>query len=186
MFAIGLGTVVLGVMPQFNQIQTIEATRAQAREENVAKLLVLADLKLKAADKSTLMAALEKKRQLVPSSLSIVEVMDELRLITSKRGVTIEKLSSSQPQTFVPPSPVKPNPVYDSAVLSLGSNSLFVSDLTFSLQGPMPQIAGVLEDISNGRRYVLISRVTVPKVESLTSGPVMADFTAQVFTLKAQ
>ena len=186
MFAIGLGTVFLGVVPQIGQIQAIEASRLQAREDNVAKLVVLADLKLKAADKSTLMAALEKKRQLVPSILGIVEVMDELRTIANQHGVTIEKLSSSQPQPFTPPAPIRPNPAYISAIAELGSNSLYVSNLTFSLKGPMSQIAGVMEDLAQGRRYVLISRVTVPKVASLSSGSVTADFTAQVFTLKAQ
>jgi hypothetical protein len=50
----------------------------------------------------------------------------------------------------------------------------------------MAQIAGAMEDLAAGRRYVLISRVTIPKVNSLTSGPVTADFAAQVFSLKVQ
>jgi hypothetical protein len=186
MFAIGMGTVFLGVVPQINQIQALEATRVQAREENLSKLTFLADLKRQAADKSSLMAALEMKRQLVPSNLGIVEMMDELINIATKRGLTIEKLSSTNPQPFITVAPIKPNPAYSAAIAELGSNALFVSSLNFSLNGPMAQIAGAMEDLAAGRRYVLISRVTVPKVNSLTSGLVTADFAAQVFSLKVQ
>jgi hypothetical protein len=186
MFAIGMGTVFLGVVPQINQIQALEATRVQAREGNLSKLTFLADLKRKAADKSSLMAALEMKRQLVPSNLGIVEMMDELINIATKRGLTIEKLSSTNPQPFITAAPIKPNPAYSAAIAELGSNALFVSSLNFSLNGPMAQIAGAMEDLAAGRRYVLISRVTVPKVNSLTSGLVTADFAAQVFSLKVQ
>jgi DNA-binding phage protein len=186
MFAIGLGTVFLGVVPQINQIQALEATRVQARDENLSKLVFLADLKRQAADKSALMAALEMKRQLVPSNLGIVEMMDELSNIATKRGLTIEKLSSTNPQLFIPAAPIKPNPAYSAAIAELGSNALFVSSLNFSLNGPMSQIAGAMEDLASGRRYVLISRVTVPKVNSLASDRVTADFAAQVFSLKVQ
>ncbi|MEY4060735.1 MAG: hypothetical protein RIQ31_397 [Actinomycetota bacterium] len=186
MFAIGMGTVFLGVVPQINQIQALEATRVQAREENLSKLVFLADLKRQAADKTSLLSSLEMKRQLVPANLGIVEMMDELINIATKRGLTIEKLSSTNPQPFIPAAPIKPNPAYTAAIAELGSNALFVSSLNFSLNGPMSQIAGAMEDLASGRRYVLISRVTVPKVNSLASGPVTADFAAQVFSLKVQ
>jgi hypothetical protein len=186
MFAIGAGTVGLGVLPNLAQVAVLESTRQQAREDNLVKLSYLADLKLKAADKSALMVALEKKRQLVPTRLSNVEFMDELKTIADRRNVTVEKLSTTRPQAFLAPAPVKENPQYNLAVSEIGANQLFVSSLAFSLQGKMADIAHSLDDLTSGSRFVLITRVVVPKAGGLGDAIVTADFTGQIFTLSSQ
>lgn len=186
MAAIGISTVALGVLPNLAQISVLEANRIQIREANLVKLTYLADLKLKAADKATLLVALEKKRQLVPTRLSNVEFMDELKSIADKRKVIVDKLSTTRPQRFVAPPPLKPNPEYQLAINELGSNQLFVSNLAFSLQGKMSDIALALQDLNSGSRYVLVTRLVVPKAQGLGPAVVTADFTGQIFTLSAQ
>lgn len=183
MFAIGIGTVILGVLPNLSQISVLDSTRMQTREANLIKLTYLADLKLKSADKAALMSTLEKKRQMVPTRLSNVEFMDELKSIAGARNVTVEKLSTTKPQLFVAPPAVKPNHLYDLAVSELGNQSLFVSNISFSLQGKMSDIAKSLLDLNGGPRYVLVTRVVVPKAQGLGDALVTADFTAQIFTL---
>ncbi len=186
MFAIGAGTVGLGVLPNIAQISVLEETRMQTREDNILKLTYLADLKLKAADKAALMVALEKKRQLVPSRLSNVEFMDELKTIADRRNVVVQKLSTTRPQQFLAPAPVKTNTIYTQAVTELGSNLLLVSNLSFSLQGRMVDIVNAIDDLNAGPRYVLITRVVVPKADGLGAAVVTGDFTAQIFTLSSK
>jgi hypothetical protein len=186
MVAIALGTVALGVLPNIAQIAALENTRVQAREDNLVKLTYLADLKLKAADKAALMVALEKKRQMVPTRLSNVEFMDELKTIADHRQVVVEKFSTSRPQQFVPPNPLKANTEYRSAINEIGSNQLFVSNLSFSLQGTMSDIAQALIDLNTGARYVLINRISIPKADGLNGTVVTADFTCQIFTLSTK
>jgi len=186
MFAIAGGTVGLGVLPNLAQVGVLESTRVQAREDNLLKLSYLADLKLKAADKSALMVALDKKRQLVPTRLSNVEFMDELKTIADRRNVSVEKYSTTRPQAFLPPAPIKANPTYTRAISEIGANELFVSNLSFSLQGKMVDIVHALDDLSAGPRYVLVTRIVVPKAGGLGDAIVTADFTAQIFTLSSQ
>lgn len=186
MVAIGIGTVALGVLPNIAQIAALETTRVQAREDNLVKLTYLADLKMKAADKAALMVALEKKRQMVPTRLSNVEFMDELKTIADKRQIVIQKYSTSRPQQFIPPNPLKTNTEYRSAINEIGSNQLFVSNLSFSLQGKMRDIAQALIDLNSGSRYVLINRLSVPKADGLSDTVVTADFSCQIFTLSAK
>lgn len=186
MIAIGSGTVGLGVLPNLAQVSVLEETRMQMREDNILKLTHLADLKLKASDKAALMVALETKRKLVPSRLSNVEFMDELKTIADQRNVTVMKLSTTSPQQFIAPMPIKPNAIYSQAVSDLGTSILLVSNISFSLQGKMVDIANALADISAGQRYVLITRVVVPKANGLGASLVTADFTAQIFTLSSK
>lgn len=186
MLAIAAGTIGLGVLPNLAAASSLEATRLQTRDDNLAKLVYLADLKLQAADKSALMVALDKKRQLVPSRLSNVEFMDELKSIADARNVVVAKLSTTRPQAFLPPTPVKKNPAYNQAINELGPNQLFVSNLNFSLEGKMVDIAHALDDLSNGPRFVLVTRVVVPKAGGLGDAIVTADFTAQLFTLSTR
>jgi hypothetical protein len=186
MFAIGAGTVGLGVIPNIAQISVLEETRMQTREDNILKLTNLADLKMKAADKSALMLALEKKRQLVPSRLSNVEFMDELKTIADRRNVVVKKLSTTLPQQFLAPAPVKTNTMYAQAVTELGSNLILVSNLNFSLEGRMVDIVKAIDDLNAGPRYVLITRVVVPKADGLGAAIVTGDFTAQIFTLASK
>lgn len=183
MVAIGLGTVALGVLPNIAQIAALENTRVQAREDNLVKLTYLADLKLKAADKAALMVALEKKRLMVPTRLSNVEFMDELKTIADDRGVFIERFSTSRPQKFIPPNPLKASTEYRSAINEIGSTQLFVSNLEITLQGKMTDIAEALIDLNTGPRYVLINRVSVPKADGLSDTIVTADFSCQLFML---
>jgi hypothetical protein len=183
MVAIGLGTVALGVLPNIAQIAALENTRVQAREDNLLKLTYLADLKLKAADKAALMVALEKKRLMVPTRLSNVEFMDELKTIADDRGVFIERFSTSRPQKFIPPNPLKASTEYRSAINEIGSTQLFVSNLEITLQGKMTDIAEALIDLNTGARYVLINRVSVPKADGLSDTIVTADFSCQLFML---
>lgn len=186
MIAIGAGTVGLGVLPNLAQVSVLEETRMQMREDNILKLTYLADMKLKASDKAALMVALETKRKLVPSRLSNVELMDELKTIADQRNVTIMKLSTTSPQQFIAPMPIKPNTIYSQAVSELETSILLVSNISFSLQGKMVDIANALADISAGQRYVLITRVVVPKANGLGASLVTADFTAQIFTLSSK
>jgi hypothetical protein len=186
MFAIGAGTVGLGVLPNISQISVLEETRMQTREDNILKLTYLADLKMKAADKSALMLALEKKRQLVPSRLSNVEFMDELKTIADRRNVVVQKLSTTRPQQFLAPAPVKTNTMYTQAVTELGSNLLLVSNLSFSLQGRMVDIVNAIDDLNAGPRYVLITRVVVAKADGLGAAVVTGDLTGQIFTLSSE
>jgi len=112
--------------------------------------------------------------------------MDELKSIADKRKVIVDKLSTTRPQRFVAPPPLKPNPEYQLAINELGSNQLFVSNLAFSLQGKMSDIALALQDLNSGSRYVLVTRLVVPKAQGLGPAVVTADFTGQIFTLSAQ
>lgn len=186
MFIIAFSTVALGVLPNIAQISVLNESRYQTRDDNIIKLTYLADLKLKAADKSSLLVALEKKRQMIPIRLANVEFMDELKTIADHHGVVVEKLSTTRPQQYLAPAPIKANPLYQQSISELGSKTLFVSNVSFSLGGKMIDIARSLADLNDGARFVLITRIVVPKAAGLGDSAVVADFTAQIFTLSSE
>lgn len=185
MIGMAATSILMGVLPMLGQIQALEENRESTRQANVARLAVLDELKIQSEDKAALMAALETKRELIPNRLGIVEFLDELKVISERRNLTVEKLSTTLPQVFVPPAAIRTNPSYGQAVANLDKNRLYVSNVTFSYRGTMGDINSAIFDLANGERYILITRISVPEAKGLGEAVVTADFTAQIFSLKA-
>ena len=175
-------TMLLAILPAMIQSNDINGRSQQIEASNVDRQRFLEHLKTTALDKEKYFIEVTQQRTLMPTVLGIVEYMATLSDYAAATGVTIANLSVQPPSHFVAPASVLKTANIAAAQARLANGSLFVSELSVSVTGPVARVSNFLDVIRKGKRYALVYKVGAPEGEG-AKGELTANLSIQLFTL---
>ena len=176
-------TVFLGVMPTIFQVQTIDKNRAAIWQENYEKSSFLLELKKTSEHKIELLKSVSEQRELFPANLNLVEYMAGINEISQATGVTISNFSVSAAQPFTAPTSANGGAGYAKALTELPEGTFFFSETSMSLTGSVSQLKAALQRLRSAPRYILISKLVLPEIDSSKSESMTIDLSAQIFSV---
>ena len=185
-----LSNLIFGIIPTAMSIQRVDAQIRTTKAQNATRMHYLTILRNRAKNKDHFYVSLSKQRSEIPSSLQVVEFMNQLDVQAQRDNVTIANLTVSLPQAFAVPASITHSGSFGAAAATLPGGQLMVAPVSISVKGNLDEIQRFLNGVESIPRYMLVSSVSAQPFQDVAgkqaTGTMIASLSGQIFTYGGQ
>ncbi|MWB99595.1 hypothetical protein [Agromyces seonyuensis] len=176
--AIVVLTWFLGVQPQIAAVASTNAEHAAADALNAEQEAVLAQLEADAEHEADLRTEYDAASLSVPAGTGVPAYIDQLNELAGRTGVTITRLTVSDPIAFVPAAAAptdaagatdpattaEPAAVDPGAPADLGPGNFAYLEVGMDVEGQYDQVLAFTEGLQHGGRLTLVHKIDLSKI----------------------
>lgn len=155
---VALGWVV-GVSPKLTEAATADSQRSSVEANNQLQEIQLAKIKEQFENIDGLRSQLDELHLQVPKSADLARFVGELHSLEQATGATIQTLTASDPQLFVPGLDGTGQTVEGAEKLTDGR--FIVIPVAITLTGTQANIMDFISGLQTGERLVLVTNLAI-------------------------
>src|SRR5690554_5424844 len=180
--ALVAGTWFVAISPRLAEAATANTERQGVELLNANHSATLAALKEQFDDLPALKAELDEIRLAVPSTDDTASLLRQLSSLAAAAGVSLEEVTLSSPEWFVPPAETPADSDLATALGSVSSENFLTIAVEQTVTGEYAAVMAYLNSIQMGQRTFLVHAASIP---GITAGDthVEVSVSGQVFVL---